>query len=316
MTLYYPDRLEYFIADKDLKQISEYTAFVRDISVMGATDGIAPNPYGKIPVFHFKPNRKCLSDLNNVVPLQNGINKLLSDMVVVAEYAAFPQRYIISQSDTSDLKNAPSEIWNIPAGDGAGQVTTAGQFQAADLSGYLAAIDNLSAKIGVITRTPKHYLFAQGGDPSGEALIALEAPLNKKAQDRIDRFTPVWRDLAAFICQIEGQVVDPASITPKFAKPESIQPRTSAEITKIRTDGGLPLVTALRWEGRTDAEIEQMQKDQDEVGQKDKASLASALLEAERKAAQATTAPPQNGQGQMMQGQPMPMNGKGMMNGQ
>jgi len=290
ITLYYPDRLEYYVAEKNLTNVSSASAFVPDVSV--SADGKATNPYGKVPVFHFKVSRTLQSDLANAIPLQNGVNKLLADMMVAAEYGAFSQRWIISNADTKDLKNAPDMIWNIPAGDGVGQQASVGQFQPTDLKNYLDAVDRISTAIGVITRTPKHYFFTQGGDPSGEALIALEAPLNKKASDRIARFSTVWKELAAFICQIEGVTVDPTDIEPAFDDPETVQPMTMATITKTRVDSTVPLKTALRWEGKTDAEIEQMQTDQAEAKAASQASMANALLEAERRARAAETANP------------------------
>lgn len=290
VTLYYPDRLEYYIAAKDLSNISNASAFQPDLE---QPEGRAANPYGKIPVFHFKNSRLNQNDLASVIPLQNGINKLLSDMIVAAEYGAFSQRWIISNADNTDLKNAPDMIWNIPAGDGVGQQASVGQFQPTDLKNYLDAVDRLSSAIGVITRTPKHYFFSQGGDLSGEALIAMEAPLNHKAASRIARFITTWRELAAFVCQIEGVTVLPADITPAFEDPETVQPATTATITQMRVASGVPLTTALRWEGKTDAEIEQMQADQNEAKAAQTASLASALMEAERQSRAAQEAEPQ-----------------------
>jgi hypothetical protein len=72
-------------------------------------------------------------------------------------------------------------IMDLAAGDAGTQPTSAGAFPAADLSNFLTAMDKLAASISAITSTPKHYFFDQGGQLSGEALIALEAPLNKKA---------------------------------------------------------------------------------------------------------------------------------------
>ena len=50
-----------------------------------------------------------------------------------------------------------------------------------------------------------------------ESLIVMEAPLNKKAQDRIDRFTPTWREAGAFLMQLAGQPVAENAITPTWA---------------------------------------------------------------------------------------------------
>jgi hypothetical protein len=290
ITLYYPDRLEYYIAEKDVTNVSNVSAFVPDTSV--SADGKATNPYEKVPVFHFKTNRTLQSDLANAIPLQNGINKLLSDMLIAAEFGAFSQRWVIGNIEAKNLINAPGMVWTIPPSDGLSQQSSVGQFTPTDLKNYLDAVDRISTAIGVITRTPKHYFFSQGGDPSGEALIALEAPLNKKVKDRIERFSTVWKEIAAFVCQIEGTTIAPVDIEPAFDDPETVQPVTSATITKTRVDSGVPLVTALRWEGKTDAEIEQMQTDQAEAKAASQASMANVLLEAERRARAAETANP------------------------
>lgn len=277
LTLYYPDHLEYYVSTFEAENVQAATAFVR------ADPPDAVNPYGVVPVFHLRTRRDGRGDLENVIPLQNGVNKLLSEMIVLAEYGAFPQRYIISNADTSALKNAPNELWNIPAGDGVGQQTAVGQFAPADLKNYLDAIDRLSQAIGIITRTPKHYFFGQGGDPSGEALIALEAPLNKKCGDYIKRFTPTWRAVAAFMLQVAGQPVAKREIQPIFERPETVQPYTQALTRKTSWETGMALTTLLRAEGWTESQLAQMAQDKRAEGAQQQASLASALVEAQRR---------------------------------
>jgi len=280
LTLYYPDRLEYYVSNKKAENISSAKAFQPDEEMP-----TAPNPYGEIPVFHFRTERRTIkSELDNAIPLQNGINKLLLDMMVAAEYGAFRQKYVISNAQSlGKLKNAPNEIWDLPAGDGVGQQTQVGEFSATDLSNYLEAIDKLAQAIGIITRTPKHYFFSQSGDPSGEALIAMEAPLNKKAQDRIARLTSTWRKIAAFALQVQGVAVPETEITPIFEKPETVQPRTQAEIREISARTGIPLITLLRDEGWTEEQIAQMEDDKAQETAAAQTGLASALVEAQRR---------------------------------
>jgi hypothetical protein len=57
---------------------------------------------------------------------------------------------------------------------------------------------------------------------------------------------------------------------------------TQATIRKTSVDSGIPLVTTLRWEGMTDADIEQVKKDKAEEQASATASLAQALLEQQR----------------------------------
>lgn len=277
MTLYYADHLEYYRSSNNAANVQQSSS-MEPMKIPNAE-----NPYGEIPIFHFRMGqRRIKSDLKNVIPIQNGINKLLTDMMVTAEFMAFPQRYVISNAEVQGkLKNAPKEIWDLPAGDGMNQQTQAGQFEAAKLENYLNSIDNLATALGSITRTPKHYFFSIGSNLSGEALIAMEAPLNKKAQDRIDRFTPVWKQAAAFMLRANG--LNPKNIQPIFDKPETVQPRTEAETRQMNVNAGMPLVTVLRDEGKSDDYINRMLKDKQAEEERRQNSLANALLDAERR---------------------------------
>jgi hypothetical protein len=202
--------------------------------------------------------------------------------MVSAEYGAFKQRWVISQGDTSQLENGANMIWELPAGDGQGQPTSVGEFSATELDNYLGAVDNLAGALSSITRTPRHFFFHQGGDPSGEALIALEAPLNKKAQDYIDRFTPVWRAALAFMLQIDGASVEPQDITPIFTQPETVQPRTQAEIQQMRVTAGEPLEYVMRDMGATEAQLAQLAKDKKAAAAAQASTLAQAMMDAQR----------------------------------
>ena len=277
ITLYYPDHLEYYASAGKAGTASDASAF------LALDPPTAPNPYGEIPVFHLRRERRAIiSELANVFSPQDAVNKLLADMMVAAEFGAFKQRYIISTADTSNMKNSPGSVWDLAAGDGSGQGTQAGEFTATDLSNYLAAIDKLATAIAIITSTPKHFLFAQGGDPSGEALIAMEAPLNKKATHYVARFGVVWQQVAAFLARLSGLTIAAEQITPVFERVETVQPRTAAEIVQLSTAAGMPLVTALRRAGWTEAELQQLEQDQQAAADKQQTTLAQALLQAQR----------------------------------
>lgn len=259
LTLYYPDRLVYYKAAKNGRKVDAKTKWIKVET--------AVNSYGVVPVFHFKATQRGKSDLKDVLPIQIGINKLVNDMMVAAEYGAFKQRWIISQTDVLDaLKNAPNEIWELPAGDGAGQQTQVGEFQGTDLSAYIRGLDHFSATLAAITRTPKHFFFRTSANVSGEALLTMEAPLTRKATKRINSFTPEWRFALQFLLQLDGAKVKVGDITPLFEPVASLQPLTMANIRQVNTSAGVPLVTQLRGEGWSDDEIAVMEKDRaDEI---------------------------------------------------
>jgi len=279
LTLYYADRIEYYRSDTEAKSVTSSKSFVAYSPDEEEGSESVPHDYDEVPIFHYRlERRKVKGDLVNVIPIQNAINKLVTDLMVAAEFGAFKQRYIVSNADTKALKNAPNEIWEIPTDDGEGGGVQVGEFDATDLSNYIKSIDHLATAVAIISRTPKHYLFQQGGTPSGEALIAMEAPLNKRCADHIDKFVPVWKEVAQFILKILGKEVVKGDISVNFNKPETIQPKTEAEVREKAKAAGIPLVTLLRDEGKDEAWMEQMQKDKEEADEAAKKSLGGALM--------------------------------------
>ena len=281
MTLYYPDRIENYESRKAANDVRVVDDGWKQLESM--EDNWPTNPYGIIPVFHFRAERRgVISVLSNVVEPQDAINKLLNDMMVAAEFGAFRQRWVIANADSTAIRNAPYANWFFPGGDGEGQATQVGEFGQTELSNFIAALDREASVISTITRTPKHYFFGQGGDPSGEALMAMEAPLNAKSQRFIKLQVPVWRSLAAFLLQLEGTAVLESDINVVFEEPQTVQPRTKAEIRGLNVTAGIPLKTVLRREGWTTADLEQMDEDKAEEQAAGARSLGAAMVEAQR----------------------------------
>lgn len=278
LNLYYVDRIEYYITDSMKQAPSSAAAF------KPADPPDALNPYGMIPVFHFRRQRRIVSsELSlSILSLQDAVNKILTDLMVTAEFGAFPQRYIISNADAGDLKNAPNEIWEIPSGDGVGQAASVGQLAAASLENYTKSIEHMVRAISAISRTPQHFFFGAAGQISGEALIALEAPLNKKCRRYMGTLGDTWQRATSFMLMLDNRAVPPEDITTIWTPPETVQPRTSAEIRKMNVEAGIPLTTTLRGEGWTNSDLEQLEKDRAQEKASASASLAVALVEQQR----------------------------------
>lgn len=244
ITLYYTDRIEHWVSKTS--GVDKANAF--------NFESVEANTFGVIPVFELKSP----GEIFKVLSSQDAVNKLFADMMTAAEFGAMMQRYVISQSDPGALKNSPNEIWWIPAGDGQGEGSQVGTFPATTLSNFSVEMEKIANHIFINTRTPKHYLMNAGANLSGEALLAMESPLNKKAKKRQNLFASQWQDIVAFMAQLEGLSVTPDNIACIWERAESTQPRTDAETRQINVNSGVPLEVALAWEGRTKDEIKQV----------------------------------------------------------
>jgi hypothetical protein len=159
---------------------------------------------GSIPVIPIRNNPSMLhggrSDIDPVVDIQNAVNKLVTDMMVAAEYAAFRQRWATGieipidpetgKPNASRFLSAVSRMWTVEQTD-----VTFGEFDVTDLKTYVAAVEMLIQHLAAQTRTPPHYLTAGLGQwPSGDSLKASEAGLVAKVKRKQIDFGEAWEE--------------------------------------------------------------------------------------------------------------------------
>lgn len=215
VNLYYPDEIwRYTTADpvEDLpKKIDDYILFEPnpDDIAMGLTEAAPnpmPNPYGQVPVFHFANNARTgalgRSELVDVIPLQDALNKACTDMLVAMEYSAYRQRYAtglalglpdpVTGKIKSPFTSGPGEVWTGPAG------ATFGDFEQTDLKQFLEVQNDYDKKISNISRIPMHWFqMSEGGNVSGESRKTADGPFVKKLTDRQINQGDTWEDLWA-----------------------------------------------------------------------------------------------------------------------
>lgn len=215
LTLYYPERIEKYItrAKTHGGLPTSPTSFV-PFEADGEPWPL-PNAYAQVPVFHFANNGPIggfgVSELRDVIPLQNALNKAILDMLVAMEYVAFPQRWATGlEVDFDPVTGKPKapfdpgvdRLWTVAATD-----IKFGQFEPAKLDGFLEAQQNLRLEIARVSRTPIHYLLMQGQMPSGESLKTAEEPFVRKVRDRQLAFGDVWEDALGFALRVQGETV-------------------------------------------------------------------------------------------------------------
>ena len=97
--------------------------------------------------------------------------------------------------------------------------------------------------------------------------------------------------MVTFVMMVLGKQVEKEDIVITFDSPESIQPKTEAEIRTAGKGAGIPLKTLLRDEGKSKAWMAQMDKDKAEADKASSDNLGAALLGAMKKANDPDMAP-------------------------
>jgi hypothetical protein len=204
-TLYLPGKVYRFRSKKrELGAGLEAEWVARDDDL-----AVVENPLGVVPLVPIVNSPTLLrggrSDLLKVIPLQNAVNKLVSDLIVASEFAAFRQRLLSgvevptypeghekAGEPMSDVfVSAVSRILVTENPDARAQ-----EFGATDLGNYVRAIEMVVQHVAAQTRTPPHYLMGQVVNASGDALKSAETGLSMKSKGKARHFGGDWEETA------------------------------------------------------------------------------------------------------------------------
>lgn len=211
-TLYYPDRIEKYVARA---REGTYSSDWIPRRVPGE-DWPALHDLGAVPVVPLINDPGIdgggTSELEQIIPLQDSLNKLVVDMLVASEFAAFRQRWVTGLDIPVDpetnrpielFKAAVDRVWGTPSKD-----AKFGDFDQSDLGPYVTAIETVIQHIATTTRTPAHYLLGQSGSfPSGESLKATETGLVAKANRRTRDLGEGWEEVMRLALAAAGDRV-------------------------------------------------------------------------------------------------------------
>jgi len=265
LNIYYPDRVEKYVARGGVWARHE-----------DALDEAWPVPWldkaGEplgIPVVHFR-NRPMGNDFGqseiiNVIPMQDLLNKTLIDLTMILDTLAFPQRYTLNVNhNSSRLEIMPGSVAEFHSEYDGGSV---GQWTAASVDGPLKAIESLVQHIAGTTRTPQHLFQIMGGAPSGEALKTAESGLVNKAQQRMVNFGNAWEDCLTMGLRIQAAfgtamtVMEDAMLEVTWDDPETRNEQAHMEALKSKAELGVSKHQIFRELGYTQEQIDQMDED-------------------------------------------------------
>lgn len=238
-----------------------------------------PNPLGVVPVVNLRNTDRIVnfsysslfdygcSEIEDLKPLVDALNKSLADMMVTSEYVGRPRRWAtgieLTEAPVLDAEGNPvlnelnqpvmTEVNPIPEGhramisenDGA----KFGQLQAADLAGYEASVRVILGQIMAVSTLPAHYVGVFTDNPaSADALRASESSLTARSEARQQTFGRAWEQVARLMIAVRDGVdpnqVDGVRVQWADAATRSVAQEADA-VVKLFQAGLLPQSYAL-----------------------------------------------------------------------
>jgi len=233
LNLYYPDRIEKYASNQDeFEGAWEEYAEPNEDGTMSPWPipwvNKADEPLG-VPVFHFKNRDQGYdfgqSELKDVIPLQNALNKTLIDLLAIADLQGFPVPYMIGD-DPSGLTLAPgSWVFSKHPATGDDSVSI-GQLDPADLESVIALKDSFVTEIARVSRTPLSYFQTSGNRPAEGTLKQEEVGLVARAENRQVGFGNSWEDAMRLGIRLyntfgEGGLDEEATISTQWDDPQT-----------------------------------------------------------------------------------------------
>jgi hypothetical protein len=238
---------------------------------LGATTGFRvvetiDNPLGVVPVVPLVNADRLLDDgvseMADLIPLVDGLNKTLADMLVGSEFYARPRRWAtgIELVDGDDGEENP-----FPEGDrmmiAEPPEAKFGSLPAADLAAYESAVNVLLAQVMAVSALPAHYVGITTENPaSADAIRSAEASLTARAAARQATFGRSWERVAQLATAVANGV-DPDGVDCSviWADPSTRSVAQEADaVVKLHAAGILPATYALARLGYTAAEVEEI----------------------------------------------------------
>lgn len=159
-----------------------------------------PNPMGVVPMVELQNRPRLaddpISDIAGVASMQDAINLLWALTFNSADFASLPGRVVLNaEMPKMPILNEDGEVVGekaIPLEKFSldrvmwieDENASIANWPAADLKPFMDVIEVAVGHVAAQTRTPAHYLIGKMANLSGDALIAAEAGLVKRSEEK------------------------------------------------------------------------------------------------------------------------------------
>ena len=269
--LFYPDSVEHWVAKSPSAGNAGFVL----------TETIA-NPLGVVPVVPFTNSDRLLdfdghSEMDDLKPLVDGLNKTLADLAVTQEWTSRPRRWAtgielvekpVIDAETGepvlddDGEPVTETVNPIPEGNRAmvseNKDAKFGQLDGATLTGYEAAVKIWLGQIQAVSSLPGHLIGILVDSPtSADALRASESSLTARAEQKQQTFGKAWEAVMRLVAAVRDSV-DPATVTVSVVWADAATRSTAQEsdsAQKLYSAGILSRTGVLKRLGYSDDEI-------------------------------------------------------------
>jgi hypothetical protein len=245
LNIYYYDRVERLVrggtriinyqwggyapyTDDEAGDIIEYGGLIRELG----QDRL-------LPVVHFSASPDLTpygtSMLEDVIPIQDALNKHAIDILVTSESVAMPLRALLG---FEVLENADGTT-NLPDYDPRvdylltvpGEAARLVQLDASNMEGLIQAKQEAITDVATVSGIHQSRLRDAGSVPSGEALRVVERPLVSQVRNLQQDFTEPWTDVARLL-GVDGQ--------PIWSDPVQMDVTETWALVQAKIDAGWP----------------------------------------------------------------------------
>jgi len=187
LNLYYPDRVEKYISTSAAPHWQPY-------AVEPWVDSKG-QPLG-LPVIHFRNRDQGtpwgVSEIQDVIPLQDALNKTLIDILAVADTNAFPMLVALGFELPEEFTVAPGALIQVPPSlDGRSDFKVV---PGADVGNLLELLQHLVMEIARVSSTPLSRLQLSGQVAAEGTLKQQDAGLIAKVEHKQVTFGNAWED--------------------------------------------------------------------------------------------------------------------------
>lgn len=236
----------------------------------------AKNPLEAVPLVELPNMRRAgQSEIYDVIPVQDRINKTLADRMMTQDFGAFPQKWATGfpLEDDAGTETNPVDIGRDRMVKTDVVEARFGQWDASPLDPYSQAKSEDVNDIAARTRTPPQYLLGRMVNLPGSALESAESGLVAKCGRR-QRVFGESIETVMRLARAAAGLSDSAAMETKWRQAQFRSEAEAADAAVKKYQAGIVTLRQVREDlGYTEAQIQRMAREDDALLEREATAL-------------------------------------------